>query len=98
MRDQPVPAHAVRRESVSATHAEQPKGAGAASGLDARDDTSSAITLAAADRRGDRGSLPTAADVTRALRDGELEVWFQPKIEIATGEVVGSEGLLRWCV
>lgn len=32
----------------------------------------------------------------RALERGEFELYFQPKIEIATQKVVGAEALLRW--
>jgi len=35
-------------------------------------------------------------DVSRALCNDELEMWFQPKVKITTGEVVGAEALLRW--
>jgi diguanylate cyclase (GGDEF)-like protein len=69
-----------------------------ARGLDARADSSEAISPPSGEGRGDRGNPPTAEDVARALREGELDVWFQPKIEINTGAVVGAEGLLRWRV
>ncbi|NHR05971.1 EAL domain-containing protein [Chromobacterium haemolyticum] len=32
----------------------------------------------------------------RALAQEELEVWYQPKVELATRRVVGAEALLRW--
>jgi diguanylate cyclase (GGDEF)-like protein len=38
----------------------------------------------------------TGDDVARALRDNELELWFQPKVEIAGNTVFGVEALLRW--
>ena len=31
-----------------------------------------------------------------SLAEGEFEVWYQPKYSVATGEVVGSEALVRW--
>lgn len=31
-----------------------------------------------------------------SLVEGEFEVWYQPKYSVATGEVVGSEALVRW--
>lgn len=31
-----------------------------------------------------------------SLAAGEFEVWYQPKYSTATGEVVGSEALVRW--
>jgi diguanylate cyclase (GGDEF)-like protein/PAS domain S-box-containing protein len=32
----------------------------------------------------------------RALREGEFELWFQPKLDLASGRVEGAEALLRW--
>lgn len=31
-----------------------------------------------------------------SLAGGDFEVWYQPKYSVATGEVVGSEALVRW--
>lgn len=39
---------------------------------------------------------PTAADLKRALQQGELSVAYQPKIACATGELKGFEALARW--
>lgn len=36
------------------------------------------------------------ADVVRAVRDRELEVYFQPKYDIETETMVGAEALVRW--
>jgi len=36
------------------------------------------------------------ADVVRAVRDKELEVYFQPKYNIETETMVGAEALIRW--
>jgi len=36
------------------------------------------------------------AALHRALRDGELEPFFQPLVDLHTGGVVGVEGLVRW--
>ncbi len=35
-------------------------------------------------------------DLRAALRLGALDVHYQPKIEVATGRVVGAEALVRW--
>lgn len=39
-------------------------------------------------------------DIENALRNpatlSQLELFYQPKIDVATGKVVGAEGLLRW--
>ncbi len=32
----------------------------------------------------------------RALEQGELEMYYQPQIDVRTGEIVGAEGLMRW--
>lgn len=37
-----------------------------------------------------------AADLPASLRNKELRVYFQPKVESGTGKVVGGEALVRW--
>jgi diguanylate cyclase (GGDEF)-like protein/PAS domain S-box-containing protein len=32
----------------------------------------------------------------RALENGELEMYYQPQVDVATGRIVGAEGLMRW--
>ena len=41
-------------------------------------------------------SYPTAQELDQALRDGELHTKYQPKTDLATGEIVGVEALARW--
>jgi diguanylate cyclase (GGDEF)-like protein len=43
-----------------------------------------------------RERLVLAAELRAAVEAGNLEVHFQPKVEVATGRVVGAEALVRW--
>jgi len=40
--------------------------------------------------------LTIAAELKRAIADNELELYLQPQLDSACGEVVGAEALLRW--
>jgi diguanylate cyclase (GGDEF)-like protein/PAS domain S-box-containing protein len=40
--------------------------------------------------------LMLEASLRRALERGELELWYQPRIELATQRIAGAEALLRW--
>lgn len=55
-----------------------------------------AASEAAFDGTGAPPGVADAADVRRALAERELEVWFQPKIEVGSRRVAGAEALLRW--
>lgn len=35
-------------------------------------------------------------ELRRAIERGEFEVWYQPRVSVATGQVVAAEGLVRW--
>ncbi|HWU83706.1 MAG TPA: EAL domain-containing protein [Rhodocyclaceae bacterium] len=50
----------------------------------------SSMTLEAQER------LYLEQGLRRAIREGELEVWYQPQIRIADGVCVGAEALVRW--
>lgn len=41
-------------------------------------------------------SLALKADLTRALENNELEIYYQPKLELNTLRITGAECLLRW--
>jgi diguanylate cyclase (GGDEF)-like protein len=40
--------------------------------------------------------LSLAVDLRAAIAAGELALWFQPKVRLADGRVVGAEALCRW--
>lgn len=40
--------------------------------------------------------LSLASDLQNAIRNGELELYHQPQIDLVTRQVVGSEVLVRW--
>jgi diguanylate cyclase (GGDEF)-like protein len=40
--------------------------------------------------------LELESDLSRALERGEFLLLYQPKVEIATGLIIGTEALLRW--
>ncbi|MDP9351864.1 MAG: EAL domain-containing protein, partial [Chloroflexota bacterium] len=41
-------------------------------------------------------SLELEADLRHAIERGELRLYYQPKVELATGKMIGVEALLRW--
>jgi diguanylate cyclase (GGDEF)-like protein len=43
-----------------------------------------------------RERLVLATELRAAVEAGNLEVHFQPKVEVGTGRVVGAEALVRW--
>lgn len=43
-----------------------------------------------------RARLQMAEDLRRAFVEGQIEVWYQPQVEIATMTVSGLEALVRW--
>ncbi len=55
------------------------------------------VTTWASDRDPyDPQSLTIAADLRDAIPAGELEVHYQPQLDMATGLVIGAEALVRW--
>ena len=47
-------------------------------------------------RSASRARVELSGEVEKAFRDGEFQVYFQPIVDIHTGEVLDVEGLLRW--
>ncbi len=47
------------------------------------------------DRRGPE-RIARLGELRRALADGELVVYYQPKLDLRGGEVTGTEALVRW--
>jgi diguanylate cyclase (GGDEF)-like protein len=43
-----------------------------------------------------RTRLALAEDLRRGIARGELELWFQPQLDTATGAIVSLEALVRW--
>jgi diguanylate cyclase (GGDEF)-like protein/PAS domain S-box-containing protein len=41
-------------------------------------------------------SISLEADLLRALSQGQFILHYQPKVDLATGSIVGAEALLRW--
>lgn len=46
--------------------------------------------------RKNEARLALEGDLRRAIELDELELYYQPKIEITTGKIVGTEALIRW--
>jgi len=43
-----------------------------------------------------REALALGGEIRQALEDGSIIVHFQPKVEVASGRIVGAEALARW--
>lgn len=54
------------------------------------------FALTKSDKSDTGRSLALKADLKRALSQNELELYYQPKVDLNTLEVVGAECLLRW--
>jgi diguanylate cyclase (GGDEF)-like protein len=54
------------------------------------------FALTKSDKSDTGRSLALKADLKRALSQNELELYYQPKVDLNTLEVVGGECLLRW--
>jgi EAL domain-containing protein (putative c-di-GMP-specific phosphodiesterase class I) len=40
--------------------------------------------------------LSISKDLRRALENGELEMHYQPQIDVGAGRIFGAEALMRW--
>ncbi len=41
-------------------------------------------------------NLFSETQLSRALDGGQIHVWYQPKVDIKTGQIIGAEALIRW--
>ncbi|SBT37262.1 putative bifunctional diguanylate cyclase/phosphodiesterase [Micromonospora narathiwatensis] len=80
----------IRRRAVRTVTADGPAGAGHGGRLPATFGGRPEAASGGAGIRATGGADDPAAD------PGEITMYYQPQIEIATGEVVGVEALLRW--
>ncbi len=44
----------------------------------------------------DQVAVRLLAELPRALASGQLVAYFQPEIDLATGQVIAAEALIRW--
>ncbi|MBA3589915.1 EAL domain-containing protein [Methylibium sp.] len=45
---------------------------------------------------GSEESLSLLSELRTAIEEGQLRLWLQPKVSLASGRVVGAEALVRW--
>jgi diguanylate cyclase (GGDEF)-like protein len=60
----------------------------------ARHETASVYRLGQDDRS--LQQVRIVGDLPQALMNGDLRLWFQPKLDLKTGEIYGAEALVRW--
>jgi EAL domain-containing protein (putative c-di-GMP-specific phosphodiesterase class I) len=60
----------------------------------ARHETAAVYRLGQEDRA--LQQIRIVGDFPRALRDNELRLYVQPKLDLSTGEIYGAEALVRW--
>jgi len=60
----------------------------------ARHETAAVYRLGQDDRS--LQQIRIVGDLPQALQNGDLRLWFQPKLDFKTGEIYGAEALVRW--
>ncbi len=62
----------------------------------ARKNTQNAAVFQALDNKGAAERLGLINDLRNALRDGQLELHYQPKLDLRNHRLIGAEALARW--
>jgi len=62
----------------------------------ARENASHFATFQATDTSGAAARLGLINDLRNALRDGQLQLYYQPKLDLRHQRIVGAEALARW--
>ncbi len=62
----------------------------------ARDNTQYAAIFRTLDNKGAAERLGLINDLRNALRDGQLELHYQPKLDLRSRHIIGAEALARW--
>ncbi len=62
----------------------------------ARDNTQYAAIFQTLDNKGAAERLGLINDLRNALRDGQLELHYQPKLDLRSRHIIGAEALARW--
>ena len=57
---------------------------------------STLVLFADEDLERDTRRIVIEQSIDQALAEGQIEVWYQPQVDYAYGEIVGAEALARW--
>jgi diguanylate cyclase (GGDEF)-like protein/PAS domain S-box-containing protein len=61
-----------------------------------RQDSPAVVCYSAGMRERGLRKLELEADLERAISDGKLTMFYQPEVDLRTGQVIGFEALVRW--